>query len=110
MRKDGRGQATARRRKHYAPRLALERRTPAWGVGERRSSLRVSFIPGELLRGGIGEGNGKERSAASGYVVSHRSGGNCAATVSVRSAVAVRPERVESEDGLPLFRSCAAVE
>ena len=57
----------------------------------------------------MGEGNGEERSPASGYVVGHQSGGNCAATMSVRSAVAVRPEQEEAAVPLPVSSSYAAV-
>ena len=55
------------------------------------------------------EGKRKQRSPASGYVVSHRSSGNCAATVSVRSAVAVRPEQEDTAVPLPVSSSHAAV-
>ena len=61
-----------RRRTHYALGLALgmERRLGDW----RKAQFAQGVIPGELLRGGIGEGNGEERSAASGYVVGRRTG------------------------------------
>ena len=63
----------------------------------------------ELLRGGMGEENGGERSPANGYAVSQRTDGNCAATASVRSAVAVRPEQGEAAAPLPVSSSYAAV-
>ena len=50
-----------------------------------------------------------QRSPANGYVVRRRTGGNCAATMSVRSAVAVRPEQEEAAVPLPVSSSYAAV-
>ncbi len=96
-----------RSRTHYALGLALgmERRIGGWG----KAQFAQGVIPGEPLRGGIGEGNGEERSPASGYVVGRRIDGNCAATMSVRSGVAVRPEHVKPAMPLPVSRSYAAV-
>ena len=51
-----------------------------------------------------------ERNPAAGYVVTDRPVGNCAATVSVRSAVvADGPERVKPAVPLLVFNSYAAV-
>ena len=63
-----------RRRTHYALGRALgkERRV---GGGWSKTQFGQGVIPGELLRGGIGEGSEKERSPASGYVVSYRATG-----------------------------------
>ena len=83
--------------------LALERGTPCGGW--QRTQLGQGVIPGKLLRGR----NGEERSPATGYVVTDRPGGNCAATVSVRSAVvADGPERVKPAVPLPVSGNCAA--
>ena len=50
-----------------------------------------------------------ERSAATGYVISHQPGGNCVAMVSVRPAVvADGPERVKPAVPLPVSGNCAA--
>ena len=77
--------------------------------GWRKTQFGQGVIPGKLLSGGIREGNGRERSPANGYVVSHRTDGNCAAKVSVRSAIAVRPEQEEVAVRLPVSSSYAAV-
>ena len=76
--------------------------------GWSKAQFAQGAIPGKLLSGGLGEGNGEERSAARGYVISHRTDGDCAATVSVRSAVAVRPEQWEAAAPLPVSSSYAA--
>ena len=56
-------------------------RTPPWvwhwalnaGLGGwRKTQFTQGVIPRDLLRGGIREGNGEERSPARGYVVNHR--------------------------------------
>ena len=86
--------------------------TPVGGLAKdavRPGSVRWDAKHGKLLRGGIGEGNGEERSEARGYVVGHRTSGDCAATVSVRSAVAARPEQGEPAVPLPVSRSYAAI-
>ncbi|MYC37050.1 MAG: hypothetical protein F4X66_09085 [Chloroflexi bacterium] len=56
----------------------------------------------------MGVGNGEERSPAAGYTVIGQPGGNRVAMASVRPAVAVRPEHVESTALLSLFSSLAA--
>ena len=74
-----------RRRTHYALGLALdmERRLGEVGKGAARpGSVRGDAKLGKLLRGGIGEGNGEERSPA---------GGNCVATKHVRLATGWSP-------------------
>ena len=71
-----------------------------------RSSPRVSF-PAKLLRGRIREGNGEERSAASGYVISHRTDGNCVAAVSVRPGTCPTGA-CRSSGAVPLLSSYAA--
>ena len=64
-----------RRRTHHALGLALgmERR---FGGLEKCAvcpgSVRGDAKPGKLLREGIGEGNGMQRSPVNGYIVSHR--------------------------------------
>ena len=73
-----------------------------------RSSPRV-YSAGKLLRWGIGEGNGEERSPAGGYAVSQRTDGNCAATMSVRPGIAVRPEHVKAAVPLSVSSSYAAI-
>ena len=85
--------------------FGMERRMGGWS----KTQFAQGVIPGELLRGGLGEGNGEERSPASGYVVSHRTNGDCAATMSVRPGVAVRPEHVKFADRLLVVGSYAAV-
>ena len=101
-----------RRRTHSALGLALgmERRFGGWsktqfaqGVSSRQAAT--------LGNGswGIREGNGEERSPASAYVVSRRVDGNCASTMSVRSADSVQPEQGEAAVPLPVSSSYAAV-
>ena len=96
-----------RRRTHSALGVALsmERRFGGW----RKAQSAQGVIPRKLLRGGLGEGNGEERSPASGYVVSRRIDGNCASTMSVRSADSVQPEQGEAAEPLPVSNSYAAV-
>ncbi len=77
----------------------------SWG----NAQFAQGVIPGEPLRGGLGQGNGEERSPASGYAVGRRIDGNCAATMRVRSGVAVRPEHVKFADRLLVVGSYAAV-
>ena len=95
-----------RRRTHYALRLALgmERRL---GVGERRNSPRVSFL-GNCY---VGDRREERNVTQSGQWLRRKppGNGNCAATVSVRSAVAARPEQGEAAVPLPVSSSYAAV-
>ena len=61
-----------RLRTHSAPGLALGMERRFGGLS--KSQFAQGVIPGALLRWGIGEENGEERSPASGYVVSRRTG------------------------------------
>ena len=101
-----------RRRTHYALGLALgmERRCGDWSKTQFAQSV-FSGQAAILGNGswGIREGNGEERSPASGYVVSRRIDGNCASTMRVRSGVAGRPVHVETAVPLSVFNSYAAV-
>ena len=58
--------------RHYALGLALGMERRFGGLSKAQFAQGV--IPGELLLGGIGEGNGEERRPVSGYVVSRRTG------------------------------------
>ena len=86
------------------------------GVGERRSSPRVYIAGtrnlGTAMRGNErGERRGTKGNAVRPVATSSATGpnGNCAATVSVRSAIAVRPGQGEAAVRLPLSSSYAAV-
>ena len=66
----------ARRRTHSALGETTQRRTPVWGLA--KGAVRPVHYSQETATWGnswgIREGNGGERSPASGYVVSHRTG------------------------------------
>ena len=91
--------------------------TPPWvwhwawnaglGVGARRNSPRVSFL-GNCY---VGDRRRERNATQSGQWLRRKppDDGNCAATMSVRSAVAVRPEQGEAAVRLPVSSSYAAV-
>ena len=89
------------------PETGIGHGTPDWGL--EQDAVRPGCHSWGTLRGGIGEGNGMQRSPANGYVVRRRTGGNCAATVSVRPADSVRPEQEEAAVPLSVSSSYAAV-
>ena len=78
-----------------------------WGAGERRSSPRV-YIAGTRNLGTAMRGERRGTQCGQWLRREPPRRRNCAATVSVRSGVAVRPEHVEAADRLLLLRSHSA--